>query len=94
MKDILLGINFDLSFSNGDFAIGESTRQHQNLLLLVEKGEIREFPTRGVGTQSWLLDESPGDYNAEVKREFEKDGMTVLKVRGGVENLQIEAVYA
>lgn len=94
MKDILLASNFDLQFSGGDFAIGESTRQHQQILLIVEKGELKEFPTNGVGTQSWLLDDTSGDYNAEVKKEFERDGMTVYKVKGSLPNIEIEAVYA
>ena len=93
MKDILLATNFDLLFSGGDFVTGESTRQHQQILLIVEKGELKEFPTQGVGTQSWLLDDTAGDYNAEVKREFERDGMKVLKVKGDITNLEIEAVY-
>jgi hypothetical protein len=94
MKDILLATNFDLLFASGDFAFGESTRQHQQILLIVEKGELKEFPTNGVGTHSWLNDDTAGDYNAEVKKEFERDGMKVLKVKGTLPLLEIEAVYA
>jgi hypothetical protein len=93
MKDILLAVNFDLAFADGDFVTGEATRQHQQILLIAEKGELKEFPTHGVGTQSWLLDEQPGDYNATVKQEFERDGMKVLKIKGNISNLEIEAVY-
>jgi hypothetical protein len=94
MKDILLDTAFDLAIASGDLVVGESTRQHQNLLLLVNKGELREFPTHGVGTAGWLLDENSGDYNGEVKREFERDGMTVLRITGDIDNLNVEAVYA
>ena len=78
--------------------MGESTRQHQQLLLLSQKGEIREFPTVGVGVQNWILDNSPGDLNGEIKREFEADGMEVQQVKArvnssGLSNLEIEAVY-
>jgi hypothetical protein len=96
--DLLLDENFEILIEDGDFVPGESTRQHQTLLLYAEKGEIREFPTRGVGVRSWLLDERPGDLNAQIKREYEADGMTVLQVKSAARtldgvNLTIEAVY-
>ena len=95
MLDILLDTSFDLQITGGDFVSGESARQHQQLLLLIEKGELREFPTRGVGAQSWLLDDiQAGDFNAAVKREFEADGMKVLRVSGSQPGkLTIEAFY-
>lgn len=95
MFDLLLDINFDLKVSVGDLVVGESTRQHQQLLLLAEKGEFREFPARGIGAQSWLLDDiQAGDFAAAVKKEFEADGMKVLLVKGAqAGKLQIEASY-
>lgn len=92
MKDILLQ-DFDLVFASGDLVSGESTRQHQQLLLLASKGELREFPLRGVGASEWINDEAPGDFNAQVKREFEADGMKVMRISGSISNLSIEAVY-
>ena len=93
--DILLDENFDLLFKDGDLVIGESTRQHQQLLLLTQKGENREFPTTGVGLKNWTLDENPGDLNGEIKKEFEKDGMKVLQVKttSNLSNMHLEAVY-
>lgn len=94
MNDLLLNTDFDILIQDGDFKAGESSQQHQALLILIEKGELREFPTRGVGAQSWLLDDSAfGDFNAEVKRQFELDGMKVLSLKGRNENLKIEAYY-
>jgi len=97
-NDVLLDGDFDLLFVDGDLVIGESTRQHQQLLLLSEKGEIREFPTAGVGLLSWTLDNRPGDLNGEIKRQFEQDGMTVQQVKvrvsaGELRTLEIEATY-
>lgn len=98
-NDILLDNSLDLVFVDGDLVIGESTRQHQQLLLLTHKGELREFPTVGVGIQDWVLDDNPGSLNGEIKRQFEGDGMDVqqvkLKVTGGgnISSLEIEAVY-
>ena len=96
MNDIRIGIenDFDLLIQGGDLVVGESTRQHQALLILIEKGELREFPSRGVGVHSWLLDDFAfGDFNSAVKREFEADGMKVLGIRGINTNLQVEAYY-
>jgi hypothetical protein len=83
----------DLVIESGDFVIGESTLQHQRLLLLIEKGELREFPTRGVGLQSWLNDERAGDLNGQIKREYEIDGMDVSVIQTVNNKLQIEAQY-
>jgi hypothetical protein len=96
--DILLDGDFDLAFVDGDFAIGESTRQHQNLILVSEPGEWREFPTCGVGMQSKLLGDNPGEVVSIIKRQFEQDGMTVLQVRGkqkggNLVGIDCEAVY-
>ncbi|MEO0337579.1 MAG: oxidase [Bacteroidota bacterium] len=93
MIDILINDGFDLEIENGDFLIGQSTRQHQALLLLTEKGEWREFPLRGVGAVRWINDDLSGDLNGAIKREYEADGMVVNGVKGNIENLQIEAYY-
>lgn len=87
MTDIILGTDFDLDIENSDWVLGDATQQHQYLLLLAEKGEIREFPTRGVGIKTWLLDDQSGDLNGAIKREYEADGMKVKRVR--IENGKI-----
>ncbi len=96
--DILLDGDFDLAFVDGDFAIGESTRQHQNLILISEPGEWREFPTCGVGMQSRLLGDNPGEVLGIIKRQFEADGMKVLQVNGkakagSLTAINVEAIY-
>lgn len=92
--DILLGDDFDLDVAGGDFVSGESTRQHQQILLLNEKGELREFPTVGVGLASWLNDDNQvNDLNSRIKTEYENDGMKVLSVSGRDAKLQVEAEY-
>lgn len=94
MIDLLLDIDGDLHMKGGDLVLGTSVRQHQQLLLWIDKGALRQHPTVGVGLRNYLLDEvRSGTINAAVKRGFEDDGMRVTKVqlRGGA--VQIEAHY-
>lgn len=92
--DLLLDSDFDLLIQDGDLVAGDATRQHQALLLLTEKGENREFPTRGVGLQSWMNDDvSFQDVKREIKREFERDGMKVEQVSASGSGLQVEGRY-
>lgn len=92
--DILLDDDLDLApAKNGDFAVGESTGQHQNLLLLSEKGMWRQHPLTGVGIASALLDDSPGAIKREILKEFELDGMRVKKVRISPQNINVAAEY-
>ncbi len=91
--DILLN-NFDLAYNaNGEIVRGESTLQHQQLLLLCSKGEFKESPTACVGAYGFLKDDNVSDFLAEVKKEFERDGMQVnsLKLVDGV--LKFDAPY-
>lgn len=81
-------------WQNGDFVWGESTAQHQRLLLLSQKGDFKENPDRCVGFYTWLKDDANiGDVLAEVKAEFERDGMTIKNL--GIDNgqLQVDASY-
>lgn len=94
MTDILLDEDFDLAISaSGDFVAGDSTMQNQQLLLYISKGELREFPTRGVGIRRWLLDEGAGDLNGAIKREYEADGMKVSSIRIERGELKVVARY-
>ena len=93
MRDILLDEEFDLKVKGGDFVIGESTQQHQQCLLLAEKGSYKQYPAVGVGIATFLKDEDPGDLLREIRIQFSKDGMNVDKL--GFENgkLRIDASY-
>jgi hypothetical protein len=76
--DYKLDDSFDLVFgADGDFVEAESTVQHQQLLLLTEKGEWDGNPTVGVGADTYINSEHPQELVLEVRRQFEKDGMRV-----------------
>ncbi len=93
MIDILLEEGFDLSIAAGDFVIGESTQQHQQLLLLLQKGELKQSPLVGVGLLELIEDEESAAINKIIKDEFEKDGMTVSVLKIIDKKIHIEAKY-
>lgn len=92
MKDVILQ-DGDLTFRNHDFAIGESTLQHQRLLLVTYPGEWKTNPLVGVGLTDWLNDERSGNLITEVRRQFKSDGMEVAYITYEQGKLQIDAAY-
>jgi hypothetical protein len=93
MTDILLDTDLDLEFANGDFVTGESTTQHQELLLISAKGDFKEYPTACVGAGGYLKDEDVSALLGEAKQEFEKDGMKVNSILFDNDKLLIDAHY-
>lgn len=91
--DFLLDGDLDLRIENGDFVAGESTLQHQKLLLLIGKNELKENPIVGVGIENYLDDESPADMHREIRLQFTKDGMKVKSIKTVTGNLTIDAQY-
>lgn len=80
MRDLLLDENDDLSFGQGDLGNGISDPQNKKLLLVSDKGDWKEHPTVCVGAERWLKDDDPQGLLGEIKKEFERDGMTVIKL--------------
>jgi hypothetical protein len=93
MEDILLDDGQELDIVNGDFVTGESTLQQQDLLLLTNKGEWKENPTIAVGAIGYLKDEDEGGLMAEIKLQFEKDGMEIDQIIIEEGKLNIDAHY-
>jgi len=87
-NDILLNEKFEPILTNGDFTIGESTYQHQKLLLFADKGEFKAYPASGVGSRRFLENFRSDDFAREIRLEFMADGMTVNTLKIG-ENLEI-----
>lgn len=80
--------------SAGDFAVIESTYQHQWMLLQLKKGDIKQHPLACVGVAAYLKEDEVLPMLAEIKRECESDGMSVALVEIDSEgNLQLEASY-
>lgn len=93
ITDILLDNSGDLMFQNGDLVCGDSTKQHQNLLILTEKGEWKQNPTMGVGVSNYLLDDNYLPLKNEIEAQFEKDGITIESIQINNSKIQIIAEY-
>lgn len=92
--DILLGDDLDLIFRNGDLVVGESTEQHQKLLLVNDKGHMKHAPFAGVGIMNYTNDDVLGELYGEIQRQFEIDGMVIHKLEiRGVDDVDLEASY-
>lgn len=77
MTDLLLDDNNDLIIDGNDLKIGFSDYQHQSLLLLLQKGELKENPLATVGIINYLRDSDIPGMLAEIRTRFVNDGMTV-----------------
>jgi len=94
VKDILLDDQGELIFRNGDLFIGDSTQQHQDDIILSQKGHYKQNPYIGVGIQDFILDDaSDEEIIATIQQQFELDGMKIndLKIDNG--NIEIDANY-
>ncbi|NHN26766.1 oxidase [Flavobacterium jejuense] len=94
MIDILLDSNGDLDFSNGDLNTGLSDNQHQEHILLANKGEFKEFPELGVGLEGMLNDDDYTSFLIDIKKNLEYDGMKINNVKFEENgNLTIDGYY-
>ncbi len=87
MVDIHLDASEDLAVNSGDFTTVESTPQHQQQLIMNDKGDFKQNPVACVGVFEYLYDENFGELIRTICLEFTKDGMDVVSVRlmpGGV----------
>jgi hypothetical protein len=92
--DILLNENFDLNYTaNGEIVRGESTQQHKLLLTVCAKGEFKESPTVCIGAYGFLKDNDVTGFLGEVKKEYERDGMTVTTLQFTDGILKDDAYY-
>jgi len=100
---ILINKEFDLAVelkkdANGlivsGLVIGDSVYQQQTLLLIINKGEIKDRPLVGVGLNSYLLDDASTDeIIQEVTSQLTNDGMRVFEVDYTSGKLNIVAEY-
>lgn len=71
-------ITKDETVKNGDLGFGDATKQNQECLLLIRKGELKEFPMSCVGAADFIDDDNATNLTRTIKKEYVKDGMTVI----------------
>jgi hypothetical protein len=95
MIDILKNItgDGDLIIKNNDLVLGSSDKQHQQDLIMTEKGSIKQYPDAGVGAQTFLEAEDRPGFLREVSLQFTADGMQVKQLEltdNGILNVAAE----
>lgn len=79
--------------ADGDFCVGETTRQNQTLLLLCQKGEFKQHPDKCVGVETYLERSELAGLNREILTQFSADGMQVRDIKTQLPEIKIEAEY-
>lgn len=90
---IQIGSAYDLLVENGSTQIGDVQPQNQALIVVSNPGEWKQHPELGVGIESWVLDDNPGNLRAEVKRHLKSDDFKVDWVTLENGELRIGAKY-
>lgn len=76
------------------FKIDDITYQNQYSILVAYPGEYKHSPTKGIGIDSYLDDESPEELFMEIRTQLTSEGMQVKKVGFNERSkLEIEAGY-
>ena len=74
--------------------IGNTLRQNQAIILIVNPGELKFNATLGVAIGDLLLDDDYLRYRHRIREDFTKDGMKVKSVELSKQTpLKIEASY-
>jgi hypothetical protein len=78
--DILLNQDNDLLIAGGDLVVKESLNQQVGLLLLLNKGELKQHPLTGVGIYDLINTESMETVIRETRQQMQDDGLRLLKL--------------
>ncbi len=78
--DYLIDQNYDLVISNGDLSVGVSDQNHKSVLLMANKGQVRQWVRLGVN----ISQEINGILNQNTKRlileTFKQDGYGIIGI--------------
>lgn len=92
--DFLIDEDNDLLIADGRIVTGESTPQHEKLLLVTEPGQMKLFATTGVGLNGYLLDDlTDEDMKSNIRSQYEGDGLAVGKLSLSNGNLSTKVEY-
>ena len=71
-------VNDDLVIRDGDFAVTESTQQHERDLIELDPGTFTQSPQVCVGIQKFLNDDSSiSELKAKIIEQLEADGLSI-----------------
>lgn len=70
----------DLKIENGHIALGETLPQNEYLLLVLNKGELKEDPLVGVGISDMINDNDILGWKRKIRDGLKADGMKVEQV--------------
>ncbi len=80
-KDFLLDENGDIIDEGFEWSEGDSIQQDVEEIVLLEKGELREFPTLGFGIARRIRSKiDVQKFVRELKVELESDGIKNAKI--------------
>lgn len=92
-NDILLDENGDIKIENGDFVIGVSENQEIEDLLLLKKGELKQFPLTGADIER-LIKARNGKTKMlkEISKELIADGFDESNISIDPQSLEVNAI--
>lgn len=70
----------DLKIENGHLCVGDTLAQNEYLLLVCNKGEVKETPTLGVGISDMLNDNDILGWKRKIRDGLKADGMKVEQI--------------
>lgn len=70
----------DIKIENGHIAIGETLPQNEFLLLVMNKGELKEDPLVGVGISDMINDNDILGWKRKIRDGLKVDGMKVEQI--------------
>ena len=70
----------DIKIENGHIAIGETLPQNEYLLLVMNKGELKEDPLVGVGISDMLNDNDIIGWKRKIRDGLKADGLKVEQI--------------
>ncbi len=73
--------------------VGDILRQNQALILLLHKGELKEWPAIGCGISDMLLDHDPIYWRTIIREQLEMDTQKVSSVKITRTGISIDATY-
>lgn len=72
---------------------GEITYQNQAIILSARKGEIKEYPTLGVGLGDACNDEDTRQWKREIAEQIEGDGQRIERLIFDERGFYLDAKY-